>query len=60
MLRCPKITGLCICNGPLPSTKLDPKLKLGGICLPRGVNDDIQVWPDAQGRTSWLGWSLIT
>ena len=34
--------------------KVDPKLKLGGPAF-QGVNDDIQVWPDAQGRTSWLG-----
>jgi hypothetical protein len=34
--------------------KLDPNLKLGGPVF-EGVNEDIQVWPDAQGRTSWLG-----
>jgi len=34
--------------------KVDPKLKLGGPVF-QGVNEDIQVWPDAQGRTSWLG-----
>ncbi|PYV72633.1 MAG: glycosyl hydrolase family 5 [Acidobacteria bacterium] len=34
--------------------KLDPNLKLGGPVF-EGVNADIQVWPDAQGRTSWLG-----
>jgi hypothetical protein len=34
--------------------KIDPKLKLGGPVF-TGVNDDIKVWPDAQGRTSWLG-----
>jgi len=34
--------------------KVDPKLKLGGPAF-QGVNEDIQVWPDAQGRTSWLG-----
>jgi F5/8 type C domain len=34
--------------------KVDPKLKLGGPVF-EGVNEDIQVWPDAQGRTSWLG-----
>ncbi|MGB7281111.1 MAG: discoidin domain-containing protein [Candidatus Acidiferrum sp.] len=33
---------------------VDPKLKLGGPVF-EGVNEDIQVWPDAQGRTSWLG-----
>jgi len=31
-----------------------PDLKLGGPVF-QGVNDDIKVWPDAQGRTSWLG-----
>jgi hypothetical protein len=34
--------------------RLDPALKLGGPIF-QGVNEDIQVWPDAQGRTSWLG-----
>ncbi|HXY00465.1 MAG TPA: discoidin domain-containing protein [Candidatus Limnocylindrales bacterium] len=34
--------------------KFDPKLKLGGPIF-TGVNEDIKVWPDAQGRTSWLG-----
>lgn len=34
--------------------KLDPSLKLGGPVF-EGVNEDIQVWPDDQGRTSWLG-----
>jgi hypothetical protein len=34
--------------------KVDPKLKLGGPIF-EGVNDDIHVWPDAQGRTSWMG-----
>jgi len=34
--------------------KVDPKLKLGGPIF-TGVNDDIKVWPDEQGRTSWLG-----
>jgi F5/8 type C domain len=34
--------------------KVDPSLKLGGPVF-QGVNRDIQVWPDAQGRTSWLG-----
>jgi hypothetical protein len=33
--------------------KVDPKLKLGGPVF-TGVNEDIKVWPDAQGRTSWL------
>jgi hypothetical protein len=34
--------------------KVDPKLKLGGPIF-TGVNEDIKVWPDTQGRTSWLG-----
>ena len=33
---------------------VDPKLKLGGPVF-EGVNEDIQLWPDAQGRTSWMG-----
>ena len=34
--------------------KVDPKLKLGGPVF-EGVNEDIRVWPDARGRTSWMG-----
>jgi hypothetical protein len=34
--------------------RVDPGLKLGGPVF-QGVNEDIQVWPDAQGKTSWLG-----
>jgi hypothetical protein len=34
--------------------KVDPGLKLGGPVF-EGVNEDITVSPDAQGRTSWLG-----
>ncbi|MBV9266711.1 MAG: glycosyl hydrolase family 5, partial [Acidobacteriaceae bacterium] len=34
--------------------KVDPKLKLGGPIF-EGVNEDIRVWPDAEGRTSWMG-----
>ncbi len=34
--------------------KVDGKLKLGGPIF-EGVNEDIRVWPDAQGRTSWMG-----
>ena len=34
--------------------KVDPKLKLGGPVF-EGVNEDIRVWPDAQGRISWMG-----
>jgi hypothetical protein len=34
--------------------KLDPKLKLGGPIF-TGVNKDIEVWPDAEGKSSWTG-----
>ena len=34
--------------------KVDAKLKLGGPVF-TGVNEDIKVWPDERGRTSWLG-----
>jgi hypothetical protein len=34
--------------------KVDPRLKLGGPIF-EGVNEDIRVWPDARGRTSWMG-----
>lgn len=34
--------------------KVDPKLKLGGPVF-EGVTEDITLWPDAQGRTSWMG-----
>jgi F5/8 type C domain len=34
--------------------QVDPKLRLGGPIF-EGVNQDIKVWPDAQGRTSWMG-----
>jgi hypothetical protein len=34
--------------------RLDPKLKLGGPIF-EGVNEDIKVWPDGRGRTSWMG-----
>ncbi len=34
--------------------RVDPQLKLGGPVF-EGVNEDIRVWPDAQGRTSWMG-----
>jgi F5/8 type C domain len=32
--------------------RLDPNLKLGGPSF-QGVNRDIEVWPDAEGRVSW-------
>ena len=34
--------------------RVDPGLKLGGPVF-EGVNNDILVWPDASGKTSWLG-----
>lgn len=34
--------------------QVDPALKLGGPVF-EGVNEDIKVWPDANGKTSWLG-----
>jgi hypothetical protein len=34
--------------------RVDPGLKLGGPVF-TGLNEDLKVWPDAQGRTSWLG-----
>jgi hypothetical protein len=34
--------------------QVDPKLKLGGPVF-EGVNEDIHVWPNAQGQTSWMG-----
>lgn len=34
--------------------KVDPKLKLGGPIF-EGVTEDIRLWPDAQGRVSWMG-----
>ena len=34
--------------------KVDPALKLGGPVF-EGVNQDIKVWPDVDGRVSWLG-----
>ncbi|MGA8620975.1 MAG: discoidin domain-containing protein [Candidatus Sulfotelmatobacter sp.] len=32
--------------------RVDPALKLGGPSF-QGVNKDIEVWPDAQGKVSW-------
>ncbi len=34
--------------------RVDSSLKLGGPSF-QGVNRDIEVWPDADGNTSWLG-----
>src|SRR3954462_10175135 len=34
--------------------QVDSQFKLGGPVF-EGVTEDIKVWPDAQGRTSWLG-----
>ena len=33
--------------------RLDPALKLGGPSF-QGVNKDIEVWPDANGQSSWV------
>jgi len=33
--------------------KVDPAIKLGGPSF-QGVNKDIEVWPDANGKVSWL------
>jgi hypothetical protein len=33
--------------------RVDPAFKLGGPVF-QGVTEDIKVWPDAQGRNSWL------
>ena len=33
--------------------QLDPALKLGGPSF-QGVNKDIEVWPDANGQSSWV------
>ena len=33
---------------------VDPNFKVGGPVF-EGVTEDIKAWPDAQGRTSWLG-----
>ena len=32
--------------------RVDPELKLGGPSF-QGVNKDIEVWPDANGKVSW-------
>jgi hypothetical protein len=34
--------------------RVDPSLKLGGPSF-QGVNRDIEVWPDPNGKVSWLG-----
>jgi hypothetical protein len=34
--------------------RVDPGFKLGGPVF-TGVEEDIKAWPDAKGRTSWLG-----
>ena len=38
--------------------RVDPALKLGGPVF-TGENKDIEMWPDAQGRTSWLGRFIV-
>jgi len=34
--------------------KIAPEAKLGGPVF-QGINQDVSVWPDAEGRTSWFG-----
>jgi hypothetical protein len=34
--------------------RVNPSLKLGGPSF-QGVNSDVEVWPDAEGKVSWLG-----
>ncbi|HEV2113973.1 MAG TPA: discoidin domain-containing protein [Terriglobales bacterium] len=34
--------------------RVDPAAKLGGPAF-QGVNEDIEVWPDSRGRSSWSG-----
>lgn len=34
--------------------RVDPKIRLGGPSF-EGTNEDIETWPDADGRVSWLG-----
>jgi hypothetical protein len=34
--------------------RVNPSLKLGGPSF-QGVNSDVEVWPDGEGRVSWLG-----
>jgi hypothetical protein len=34
--------------------RVDPNFKLGGPAF-EGVTEDIKAWPDAHGKTSWLG-----
>ena len=34
--------------------RVAPGVKLGGPSF-EGVNEDVEVWPDAEGRASWLG-----
>ena len=34
--------------------RVDPSLKLGGPSF-QGVNHDVEVWPDSNGKVSWLG-----
>jgi hypothetical protein len=38
--------------------KVDPNLKLGGPVF-EGVSDDIQFWPNAEGKTSWFQRFLV-
>ena len=37
---------------------VDPKLRLGGPVF-EGMNEDLKVWPDSLGRTSWLARFIV-
>ena len=50
----PEDYGALYVQGARAIHKVDPALKLGGPVF-EGINEDIQVWPDAEGRTSWMG-----
>ena len=50
----PKITPRFIYSSPPRCIAWTPSFKLGGPVF-EGVTEDIKVWPDSQGRTSWLG-----
>ena len=50
----PKTTPRCICSSRLRCIGWTRTSNLAGPVF-EGVTEDIKVWPDAQGRTSWLG-----
>jgi hypothetical protein len=49
----PEDYGAIYCQWADAIHKLVPQAKLGGPAF-EGVNKDITLWPDSQGRTSWL------